>query len=116
MTRTPFICCNQVYFGNGAVSDLGTVVQRFGAGRVLVVTDRGVRNAGTLGEPLSALQRSGIGYAVFDDIKPEPNEETVDALVASDVMRRSMLLWGLVEAAYWTAPKWRRSYCLTVVD
>lgn len=83
MTRTPFICCNQVYFGNGAVSDLGTVVQRFGAGRVLVVTDRGVRNAGTLGEPLSALQRSGIGYAVFDDIKPEPNEGTVDALVAA---------------------------------
>jgi len=59
------------------------VVQRFGAGRVLVVTDRGVRNAGILGEPLSALQRSGIGYAVFDDIKPEPNEGTVDALVAA---------------------------------
>lgn len=81
MTSAPFVSCNQVYFGTGAIDNLATVVEGLGVRRVLVVTDKGVRDAGILDEPISALGSSGIGHAVFDDIKPEPNEDTVDALI-----------------------------------
>ena len=81
MTIAPFISCSRVYFGAGALDSLATVLKDLGACRVLVVTDKGVSGAGILDEPISALGRYGIGCTVFDDIKPEPDENTVDALI-----------------------------------
>ncbi len=81
MTIAPFISCSQVYFGAGALDSLAMVLKDLGACRVLVVTDKGVSGAGILDEPISALGRSGIGRTVLDDIKPEPDENTVDALI-----------------------------------
>lgn len=77
----PFITCGQVYFGAGAIASLAMVLKSLGVRRALVVTDRGVRSAGILDESISSLGRSGIGCAVFDDVKPEPDESTVHALV-----------------------------------
>lgn len=95
MTTIPFLSCSQVYFGVGAILNLAPVLRGLGARRALVVTDRGVREAGILDEPVSALSSSGVGCMVYDDIRPEPDESAVDSLINAARSERIDAVVGL---------------------
>ena len=61
-------------FGEGALNLLGQYCANFGAEKVLVVTDPGVRQAGWTGKAEAELAEYGIPYAVFDGVTPNPKD------------------------------------------
>jgi alcohol dehydrogenase class IV len=74
--------------GAGAVESLGTLVAgRVGAGAaVLLAADPGLAALGLVDTARRALERSGIGVALFTDIKSDPLAAQVDA--GAEVARR----------------------------
>ncbi|MFC6942885.1 iron-containing alcohol dehydrogenase family protein [Salinirubellus sp. GCM10025818] len=68
---------NRVLFGSGAASETGQYVEQFGAERVLVVTDTGVRAAGVLDPVVTSLDDVGVEYQVFDGVEPDPTDVVV---------------------------------------
>lgn len=67
-----------IEFGAGKVSEIGNLVKSKGAKKVLVVTDKGLVDAGVLPKVTSHLDDAGIDYAVFDEIEPNPIDTTAD--------------------------------------
>ena len=65
----------------GGSGKIGGVLRGLGCGRVLVVTDPGVRDAGMLAPALAGLARAGIGHALFTDVVADPPEGVVAAAV-----------------------------------
>ncbi len=57
--------------GAGAVSRIAAVAS--GKEKVVIFTDRGVREAGLLEAPLKTLKDAGIRTAVMDSVPPEPS-------------------------------------------
>lgn len=74
----PFRLPEVVYMGRGALENLSREVERFGAGRVLLVTDAGVQAAGLDGQVVEAIEKGGARVEVFAEVEPEPSTETVD--------------------------------------
>jgi len=65
-----------IKFGCGAAGDIAYEVKKAGGSRTLIVTDRGVREAGLLKEITEHLERGGITYDVYDAVAPEPTDGT----------------------------------------
>lgn len=71
--------------GPGAVSRLAEAARRVLGPRVLVVTDRGLLEAGVAGPVIAALRQAGIAVSVFDGVEAEPPEANAHA--AGDAAR-----------------------------
>lgn len=69
-----------ITFGAGALDSLAGVVRGTGAGRVLVVGDRGVERAGIVAQVLDRL--AGLRPAVFLDVPPHASEAVVQEAAA----------------------------------
>lgn len=72
----------RVVFGPGTVNQLGTLAAEYGAHRVLLVTDRGLRAAGHIDRALESLQAVDLPVAVIDDVRNNPTTEDVDRALA----------------------------------
>ncbi|MGI9862756.1 iron-containing alcohol dehydrogenase [Moorella naiadis] len=66
-----------VLFGDGVTQKLAEKVKDFKASRVLVVTDKGVKQAGILEKVEQLLQDDGLEVIVFDEVEPDPSLETI---------------------------------------
>jgi alcohol dehydrogenase len=51
-------------------------IKMIGATSVLIVTDKGVVNAGLLHDVEGALGKAGIPYKIFDEVEPNPSTDT----------------------------------------
>lgn len=71
------------YFGPGCRSELVGEVQRRGFSKALVVTDKVLIKAGTVGKVLSLLDAAGLAYEVFDEVMPNPTISIVRKGVAT---------------------------------
>ncbi len=71
----------RVRFGFGASAELGGAVTGLGAERVLVVTDPGVRAAGSLDGALASLGAAGVAAEVYDGISGNPRDHECLAAV-----------------------------------
>ncbi len=67
----------RVLFGAGVVSQVGEVVSSLSAGRVLLVTDAGLKQAGHEQRVLESLAQKGIDVAVYDHVRPNPTSDDV---------------------------------------
>src|SRR5689334_17752365 len=67
----------RILFGVGAVSETGNEVKRLGAARALIVTDKGVVNAGLVAPVEQALASAGVAMTLFTDVDPNPVEKNV---------------------------------------
>tara|TARA_R110002072_G_scaffold4245_9_gene30080 strand:- start:17460 stop:18662 length:1203 start_codon:yes stop_codon:yes gene_type:complete len=67
-----------VFLGPGSALQLSQAIGRFGLSKILVVTDKPLRDLGILDPTLAALQSAGVETAVFDGVLPDPTEEVVD--------------------------------------
>ena len=67
----------RVVFGAGTVNRLGELTAEFGT-RVLLVTDRGLREAGHEDRARHALESAGLSVTVFDDVEPNPTTDDVE--------------------------------------
>jgi alcohol dehydrogenase class IV len=81
-----FSIADNVTFGVGAVEEVSDVVAEHDASSVLVVTDRGVADAGILDTVTDAL--GDVDWTVFDGVEPDPSlsvfEAAVEAAGAAD--------------------------------
>jgi len=69
-----------IRFGAGCLQSLASVVQqRFSATSVLLITDKGLRQAGVLDELIVMLQASKLKVTVFDDVQADPPESVIMA-------------------------------------
>jgi alcohol dehydrogenase class IV len=71
----------RILYGPSAINQLGVEVAALGAKRVLVVTDRGVVDAGLVTQVGEALGEKSVGYVVFDGISSNPTEPELTAAV-----------------------------------
>ena len=76
-----------IEFGAGKIADLGDIVKSMNASKALVVTDKGLVEAGILAEITPILDAAGIDYTVFDEIEPNPIDTTTDkgGLLAKEI-------------------------------
>ena len=71
-----------VLFEAGATKKVAGLVAEFGAERVLLVTDKGVRNAGLTAGAEDSLKAAGRDLLVFEDVVADPPSRVVESAVA----------------------------------
>ncbi|MDE2999737.1 MAG: iron-containing alcohol dehydrogenase [Gemmatimonadota bacterium] len=69
----------RVIFGAGALAQLPGLADGLGGGRVLLVTDPGIVNAGIADRALRLLRGAGRDAFLFDDVAENPTTDHVDA-------------------------------------
>ncbi|MCP3978841.1 MAG: iron-containing alcohol dehydrogenase [bacterium] len=67
----------RLVFGSGALRQLGDLTEELGCRRVLLVTDRGLRDAGHLDSALDSLSRRSIEARVYDGATRNPTTRHV---------------------------------------
>ena len=70
-----------ILFEAGASKKLAELVSGYGAKRVLLVTDKGVRNAGLTGSAETGLIAAGC-VTVFDDVEADPPSHVIERAIA----------------------------------
>lgn len=73
----------RIVFGPGSVEALGEEIRRLGGGRVLVVTDPGLKKAGVVDQVTSVLEKAKLEFSVFADVEPDPKIEVALACTAA---------------------------------
>jgi len=75
----------RIVHGRGAIRELPQELRRVGARTVLVVTDKGILQAGLLGPATALLDEAGIRFSVFSSFDPNPTD--ADALRGIEAYR-----------------------------
>lgn len=66
----------------GAARRLGEVLgERFSQRKILIVTDKGLHQAGVLKDTLASLETAGFEISIFDDVVADPPEAVLHACV-----------------------------------
>lgn len=65
------------YFGAGAISVLPEEMQRRGFRKAFVVTDKDLIKAGVAGQVTTVLDKAGIPFVLYDDVKQNPTTKNV---------------------------------------
>ncbi|WP_339193268.1 iron-containing alcohol dehydrogenase [Aeribacillus sp. FSL W8-0870] len=68
----------EIIFGNGSISEVGNCCLRLGASNVLIVSDRGISEAGWLDVVINSCVKAGLKYETFIDITVNPKDTEVD--------------------------------------
>lgn len=74
-----FVLNEVSYFGPGAREVLPQEIQRLGLKKAFVATDKDLIKFGVADKVLTVLDKAGIPYSVFSDIKPNPTVSNVNA-------------------------------------
>ncbi|MEH6528397.1 MAG: iron-containing alcohol dehydrogenase [Porticoccus sp.] len=84
MSVSSFKSAHQLITGKGAAQALAEQLQKLAVNNPLIVTDKGVRNSGTL--TIITDQLPDNTYAIYDNIPPEPEVSVVKA--CADVFKQ----------------------------
>ena len=84
MQPTPidFSSHTRMVFGNGVVTQVGSLARELGAKKILLVTDAGIVAAGHAGRVIATLEAAGLSVTVFDQAKENPTTKCVTECVA----------------------------------
>ncbi|MBO4228543.1 iron-containing alcohol dehydrogenase [Bradyrhizobium neotropicale] len=74
---------SNILFEPDASRRIDELVTSYGARRVMLVTDKGVRGAGLTNGAEASLAAAGIEVSIFDDIIADPPSHVVEAAVAA---------------------------------
>jgi alcohol dehydrogenase class IV len=77
-----FFMTTRIVMGVDCIRTLAEETVKFGARRVLIVTDQGIVGAGLLDPVLAEVKKSGAAVQVFDRVKPNPTIEDTNAACA----------------------------------
>lgn len=64
---------SNIMFEPGASRKINELVASYGARRVMLVTDKGVRSAGLTKDAEASLSAAGIELSIFDDVVAVPH-------------------------------------------
>ncbi|MBX9953310.1 iron-containing alcohol dehydrogenase [Peribacillus simplex] len=67
-----FYSTERIVFGNGAIGQLDSILQRLKAKNILLVTDQGIKNAGIVDRISSLLEQANYETVIYDQVVPEP--------------------------------------------
>ncbi len=67
-----FILNETSYFGRGSREELANEIKTRGFQKVLLVTDQSLLDCGVAGKVIEVLERAGIEYRVYAEVKPNP--------------------------------------------
>ena len=67
----------RVIFGGGVLERIGELTRELGS-RVLLVTDKGLKDAGHEDRTIGYLESAGVAVTIFDDVHPNPTTDDVD--------------------------------------
>lgn len=84
-----------VVFGRGCLDELPDQVRRIADGPVLIVTDKGLVEAGVVERVSDELSRAGIRAEVWDEVQPEPPTDSVDACALAIRQANPAVVLGL---------------------
>lgn len=70
----------QIEFGVGSIKKISSFVKEFGCKKVMIVTDRGVVNAGILEKVITLLEGDKIKYDVFDKVESDPSTFIIEEI------------------------------------
>jgi alcohol dehydrogenase class IV len=71
-----------ILFEVGAVRKIADLVSQYGAGRVLLVTDKGVRAAGLTKDAEAGMAAAGMSVTVFEDVVADPPSHVIESAAA----------------------------------
>lgn len=71
-----------VLFGAGRIAELPDVLKAAGIAKPLFVTDPGLAKLPVTADTLAIIEKAGIPFAVFSDVKPNPVESNLQAGIA----------------------------------
>ena len=74
---TKFVLNETSYFGKGAREELPTEIKERGFKKVLVVTDKALFEVGVTARVTEVLDKAGIDYTVYSEVKPNPTIKNV---------------------------------------
>lgn len=89
-----FVSTNPLLFGRGTSQLVGEKCKEFGMKKVLVIFDKGVKNAGIVDKILENIHAAGVETVCYDGVQPDPPDwsceeagalgvkENVDGIVA----------------------------------
>lgn len=67
-----FYSTERIVFGNGAIGQLDSILQRLKAKNILLVTDPGIKSAGIVDRISSLLEQANYETVIYDKVVPEP--------------------------------------------
>jgi alcohol dehydrogenase len=67
----------RVIFGGGVLERIGELTRELGS-RVLLVTDKGLKDAGHEDRTIGYLESAGVAVTIFDDVHANPTTDDVD--------------------------------------
>jgi alcohol dehydrogenase class IV len=79
MVEFTYHMSTQIQFGSGRVKGVGAVVKGWNKKKPLIVTDAGVIKAGVAKNITQSLEKEGVQFDIFSDIKTNPTVESVAA-------------------------------------
>jgi alcohol dehydrogenase class IV len=82
MTPFTFQAPSNILFEPGAVRKIADLVAQYGASRILLVTDKGVRGAGLTADAEAALTAARMSVTVFDDVVADPPSQIIESAAA----------------------------------
>ncbi|WP_298860726.1 iron-containing alcohol dehydrogenase [uncultured Gimesia sp.] len=68
----------RIIFGAGSLDRLGELSSELGAKRILLVTDKGLAEAGHEARAVASLEKANLQITIFDDVHPNPTTEDVE--------------------------------------
>ena len=74
---TKFVLNETSYFGKGAREELPREIKERGFKKVLVVTDKALFEVGVTAKVTEVLDKAGIEYTVYSEVKPNPTIKNV---------------------------------------
>lgn len=73
------MACSNIRFGNGVTAEVGMDFENLKAKNVALFTDKNLKTLPPVLEAIKSLERSGINYTVFDDVRIEPTDKSFQA-------------------------------------
>jgi alcohol dehydrogenase len=101
-----FYVNSDIVFGRDSVKELPGILKGYGAKKVMVVYDAGVKAAGIAEQVLAMVEETSIPYVVFDGVIPNPTNEVVEEAAGwPGVMEWTHLLqWAEEAVLTWLRP------------
>ncbi|MFP4661733.1 MAG: iron-containing alcohol dehydrogenase [Halanaerobiales bacterium] len=85
----------RIVYGIGSVKSTGDEVNKLGAGKVLVITDKGVFEAGILDPVFKSLSAAGVEYVVYDEVRADSGVDIVEEATELAKKKECGLIMGI---------------------
>lgn len=74
LSKYSFALPTRIEFGEGIIKTAGIEAKTLGAKKIMLVTDKGVRNAGLTKPIEDSLNDAGLPFIIFDQVVPNPRD------------------------------------------